>query len=72
MKVLPIAIAMLIFFSSCDPLKKESKDSTGNGVLGFLFEIPYTVNPSKDTFKVGDTIWIESTFSNQMYNCKYP
>jgi hypothetical protein len=62
-----ITISSLVLLTSCIS-EKKCKDTTGNGVLGFTFEIPYSLTPAKDTFKVGDTLWIESTFSNQMYN----
>lgn len=56
---------------SCDPFNKNRcKDAVGNTVLGYTFEIPYTITPAKDTIKVGDTIWLESSFSNQMYNAE--
>lgn len=32
----------------------------------WAFELPVTLTPSKDTFQVGDTIVIESRFSNQV------
>jgi hypothetical protein len=68
MKSLVSLLGVLLFLSSCNPLSKKCKDVDGNGVVSFYFEIPYALTPSKDTFKVGDTLWIESAFSNQMYN----
>jgi hypothetical protein len=34
------------------------------------FEIPLTINPQKDTFNIGDTITIESSFSDRMIDLK--
>lgn len=55
--------------ASCDLVeKRERKKCEGQAVLGFEFDIPYHVRPARDTFSLGDTIWIESSFSNQMVN----
>ncbi len=54
---------------SCDLVeKRERKKCEGEAVLLFEFDIPYVAAPSADTFKVGDTLWIESTFGSQMLN----
>lgn len=54
---------------SCDLReKRERKKCEGEAVLGFEFDIPYSIAPAKDTFTIGDTIWVESVFSNQMLN----
>jgi hypothetical protein len=68
MKHLFLYLVLLVTFFCSSCFNYECKESTGNGALSFTFDIPYSVNPSKDTFKVGDTIWVESSFSNQMYN----
>ena len=55
--------------SSCDLVeKRERKKCEGEAVLLFDFDMPYTVTPAKDTFTVGDTIWVESTINSQMLN----
>lgn len=37
----------------------------------FEFELPVSIYPAKDTFSIGDTIWIEQSFSDNMLNLKY-
>jgi hypothetical protein len=36
----------------------------------YQFKLPVTISPAKDTFRVGDTIWIENSFSDQIHNHK--
>jgi hypothetical protein len=68
--LLPILL-IVSYCLSCDLLNtNRCKDAIGNNVMGYTFDIPYTITPIKDTFRVGDTIWLESTFSNQMYNTR--
>ena len=55
----------LLGLLSCNRQKKECEGKTR---LTFEFDIPYTITPMQDTFSVGDTIWMEFDFSNQMYN----
>jgi hypothetical protein len=63
---------ILLFFcglSSCDLVeKRERKKCEGEAVLLFDFDIPYRASPARDTFTLGDTVWIESVFSSQMLN----
>jgi len=47
----------------CGCLKKECRDIPG----GYQFVIPVELSPALDTFKIGDTISIRSSFSNQVY-----
>ncbi|MBK8474665.1 MAG: hypothetical protein IPL33_22180 [Sphingobacteriales bacterium] len=35
---------------------------------GYVFDIPATLSPAKDTFNIGDTITISSIFSDQVYD----
>ena len=37
-----------------------------NASTGYLFELPVSLTPAQDTFRVGDTITIESVFSDQV------
>ncbi len=46
---------------------RKKKCEGGTGIF-FNFSIPFTISPIKDTLEYGDTIWIESVFSEQMYN----
>jgi hypothetical protein len=34
----------------------------------YEFNLPVTISPAKDTFKVGDTIWLENSFSHKLMN----
>jgi hypothetical protein len=34
------------------------------------FKLPVSVTPQQDSFRIGDTIWIENIFSDQVYNYK--
>ena len=60
-----LAYSAIVFLPSCNRQKKECEGKTR---LTFEFDIPYTITPMQDTFSVGDTIWMEFAFSNQMYN----
>lgn len=37
---------------------------------GYVFDIPATLSPAKDTFNIGDTITISSVFSDLVYETK--
>src|ERR1700744_2429397 len=64
-----IFVAVLtVIAASGGPFGENKKNCDGGSSLSFMFHIPYTVTPCKDTFKIGDTLWIESVFSNQMFN----
>lgn len=64
-------VSLACFISACNSWEKKQKAlCEGESNLGFSFEIPYTVSPEQDTFKVGDTIWLESSFNSQMYNLR--
>jgi hypothetical protein len=58
-----LLLSMLFIFSSC--VKKKCRiDGAYN------FEIPVTLSPAKDTFNIGDTITIISTFPDEVYERK--
>jgi hypothetical protein len=42
-----------------------------NGWTDFTFEIPVTISPVKDTFNIGDTIWININYGDQLVNYEY-
>ena len=55
-----IIIALVLFCSSC--IKKECR------LAGFPeFELPVTLSPALDTFKIGDTMSISSVFEDVVY-----
>jgi len=56
--------AIVLLSSSC--LRKECRDIPG----GYEFEIPVTLAPAKDTFRIGDTISISSTFDDMVFEQK--
>jgi hypothetical protein len=39
---------------------------TNNCYREYLFEIPFTTSPTQDTLHIGDTLWINSYFSNRL------
>ncbi len=59
---------LAIIAASCGPFGNNKKNCDGGSSLSFMFHLSYRVTPCKDTFKLGDTLWIESVFSNQMFN----
>ncbi len=61
MKALNIIICLfLLSFFSC--IKKDCQIDGS-----YQFEIPATLSPAKETYKIGDTISISSRFSDQVY-----
>lgn len=56
--------AIVLLSSSC--LRKECRDIPG----GYEFEIPVTLAPAKDTFRIGDTISISSIFDDMVFERK--
>jgi len=56
--------AIVLLSSSC--LRKECRDIPG----GYEFEIPVTLAPVKDTFRIGDTISISSIFDDMVFERK--
>ena len=53
--------------SSCSKLTHCEKGSRTD----YIFELPAKLYPAKDTFAIGDTIWIEQEFSDNMLNLNY-
>lgn len=53
---------LVLLIQSCWP--SESKDCEKH----YDFTIPISISPSRDTFHVGDTIWVESTVENILVN----
>ena len=49
----------ILFYTSC---RKECQFGGA-----YEFEIPVTLSPAKDTFQIGDTITITSSFSDEVY-----
>ncbi len=63
MKIATVAFIMVVFcllFNSCN--KKECEEAEG----GYFFEIPASVTPRQDTFRIGDTINFVSDFGNSV------
>ena len=55
-----LANALILFSISC--CSDENK-----GCPDYLqYQVPYTASPIKDTFQLGDTIWIEMDFSDHL------
>lgn len=56
-----LCIVFSLFMAAC--IRKECRDIPG----GYHFVLPVAITPILDTFRIGDTILIRSTFSNQVY-----
>lgn len=52
-----ITVITAFLFNSCNRC---------DGLKGFRFAIPTSIYPAKDTFAVGDTIWIEQHFADKL------
>jgi hypothetical protein len=59
-----LCIVVGLFLGAC--IRKECRDIPG----GYEFEIPVTLAPAKDTFRVGDTIHVSSIFSDEVFELK--
>lgn len=59
-----ILVIVIFVNSSC----KKVFRCEGQGQMYYSFDLPVSIQPQKDTFAVGDTIWIENSFSTQLYN----
>ncbi len=40
-------------------------------IKDYKFQIPFNLTPQIDTFKIGDTIWVSSDFSNEIKELNY-
>lgn len=57
-----VAFIVLLVFTSCGLFECE------NEVAGrYQFELPVRISPALDTFHIGDTIYIESIFSKEVF-----
>ncbi|MBS1781081.1 MAG: hypothetical protein JST70_17275 [Bacteroidetes bacterium] len=63
--ILLTAILMVFICYGCG-----KKSCGGKRGITYEFDLPVTISPAKDTFRIGDTIWIENAFSDQMYNAE--
>ena len=57
LRFITLAAASLLFTASC-------KDKDCPDYL--QYQIPYTATPVQDTFQIGDTIWMEMNFADQL------
>ena len=46
------------------------KSCDGKKGITYGFDLPVTISQAKDTFTVGDTIWVDNSFSNQIVNSR--
>ena len=49
----------------CWGCRKECRDADFGGAYQFV--IPATLSPAKDTFRIGDTIYVSSVFSDEVF-----
>jgi hypothetical protein len=61
------AITIIPLLASCGKLK----GCQHNGWTDFSFELPVTISPTKDTFNIGDTIWIDINYGDYLVNYEY-
>ncbi len=67
MKTAISSLVIILLLTNC--AKKECRE--GNllsNQINLYFVLPVKVYPAKDTFKIGDTLWIEQEFSDQLAN----
>lgn len=58
-------VLLLLTHTSC---KKITGCEEKGSYSKFRFELPVKLYPAKDTFNIGDTIWIEQSFSDYLIN----
>lgn len=58
------AFSFSLLFFSCEKQQHGQCDFEGN----YEFQLPVVIEPSLDTFKIGDTISVESVFSNSVFD----
>ncbi len=66
-----VLIISMVIISSCCYIAREYCwfcVPPGEGYAGYELIIPVRLYPAKDTFRVGDTIYIESVFSDSVYD----
>ncbi|MEO0779751.1 MAG: hypothetical protein AAF146_24545 [Bacteroidota bacterium] len=63
-KILFSLPVLLFFFVACD---KKNCPTEGEG---YIFNLPVSLSPTKDTFAIGDTITVISQFSSSVYEQK--
>lgn len=56
-------IAAVGMLTSCGGGKCEQR-----GFTELEFDLPVKITPSRDTFRIGDTIWIENSFDDMLVN----
>lgn len=56
--------AIVALISSCGRCEK-------GGRTDHWYDLPVNITPSKDTFSIGDTIWIENSFNDVLLNKNY-
>ncbi|MEO1413174.1 MAG: hypothetical protein AAFW73_25010 [Bacteroidota bacterium] len=56
---------LVLLFSNCESCSEECK--AVRDLPAYHFEIPATLYPAKATFRVGDTITINSSFGDQVW-----
>ena len=68
--VIVLLVSMVIINSCCYVAREYCWFCIppGEGYAGYELIIPVRLYPAKDTFRVGDTIYIESVFSDSVYD----
>lgn len=62
-----VFLFLTVAFQNCDFLI-DCQDETLNNLNGYEFEIPVTLTPIKEIYRVGDTLSINIDFSNDVYD----
>ena len=63
MKLVPILAILPLLFASC---REECRNIPG----GYEFVLPAELSPARDTFRIGDTIRVVSSFSDEVFERK--
>lgn len=67
LSLIPLFSLFSLFNSGC----KKITDCEDGLRTDYLFDLPINISPAKDTFNVGDTIWIEQNFGHDLLNKHY-
>lgn len=61
MKIKDLILALAaVFFMSC------GRDKPTSCLIGYEFEVPFTITPTTDTISTGDTLWLSTDFTNYL------
>ncbi len=68
MRCVNVVVNFLLLSAISCGKKKDCGGGLGSNQINLHFQLPVKIYPLKDTFSVGDTIWIEQEFSDNLQN----